>query len=40
MSQADRIEIENLPDLDAEEQAWLDERIAEYSELLTYLREH
>ncbi len=40
MSRADRIEVDDLPNLDAEAQAWLDERVAEYSELLTYLREH
>lgn len=40
VSQADRVATEHVEELDADDRAWLDERLTEYSELLTYLREH
>jgi hypothetical protein len=40
MSQAEPVTNEEVAALDESERAWLDERLAEYDEFLTYLREH
>lgn len=40
MSQAEPVTNREVAALDEEERAWLDERLVEYDELLTYLREH
>ena len=40
MSQVEPVTNEEVAALDADERAWLDERLVEYDELLTYLREH
>jgi hypothetical protein len=39
VSQAERVEPEE-PVLDADDRAWLDERLDEYEELLAYLHDH
>ena len=39
VSQADRVTAEDV-DLDADERAWLEERLQEYRDLLTYLHDH
>ena len=39
VSQAERVTLEDV-DLDAAERAWLEERLQEYRELLTYLHDH
>lgn len=37
VSQAERVTVE---DVDADERAWLEERLQEYRDLLTYLHDH
>lgn len=39
VSQAERVTVEEI-DLDADERAWLEERLQEYRELLAYLHDH
>ena len=39
MSQAERVTVEDV-DLDADERAWLEERLQEYRDLLVYLHDH
>lgn len=39
VSQADRVTVEDV-NLDADERAWLEERLQEYRDLLTYLHDH
>lgn len=39
VSQAERVTVEDV-DLDADERAWLEERLQEYRNLLTYLHDH
>jgi hypothetical protein len=40
MSEADRHEVVQTVALDHDERAWLEARLAEYRDLLVYLREH
>ena len=40
MSQAEQSRSEESLELDAEERAWLEERLREYRELLGYLQDH
>ncbi|HEY2815225.1 MAG TPA: hypothetical protein VGJ03_17300 [Acidimicrobiales bacterium] len=40
MARSERRATERLHELDAEDRAWLAERLNEYRDLLTYLREH
>jgi hypothetical protein len=39
VSQAERVTVEDVS-VDADERAWLEERLQEYRELLAYLDEH
>ena len=39
VSQAERVTVEES-DLDADDRAWLDERLEEYKDLLVYLHDH
>jgi hypothetical protein len=39
VSQAERMTVEDV-DLDADERAWLEERLQEYRDLLAYLHDH
>ncbi|MEY2469603.1 MAG: hypothetical protein QOF21_2301 [Actinomycetota bacterium] len=40
MSQVEPVANEDVVALDDDDRVWLKERLAEYDELLTYLREH
>jgi hypothetical protein len=40
MSEAERRDASAVATLSDDDQAWLQERIADYRELLTYLRDH
>jgi hypothetical protein len=40
MSEADRREVAQTVTLDHDERVWLEARLAEYRDLLVYLREH
>jgi hypothetical protein len=39
VSQAEHVTVEDV-DLDADERAWLEERLQEYRDLLAYLHDH
>jgi hypothetical protein len=39
VSQAERVTVEDV-DLDADDRAWLEERLQEYRDLLAYLHDH
>jgi hypothetical protein len=39
VSQAERVTVEDV-DIDADERAWLEERLREYRDLLAYLHDH
>lgn len=40
VSQAERVTADEVDSLDADDRAWLEERLKEYRELLTYLHDH
>ena len=40
VSQAERVTADEVDPLDADDRAWLEERLKEYQELLAYLHDH